>query len=450
MKLTLALVALLVVAPAAAGDRIVLDNGGTIDAIRWWNDGANVKIETASGVLAVPRTFVVRIEPASAPAGNAAATAPSNSKPAAAPVSTATAPAPASTGAPPPASEAPPREAPTKLSRLIDEGSEALRKRDFETAMLRFHEAIRLDPSRVDARTGYALAEIALGRDAAALSVVLDGLALDPKSADLHEVLGDIRDREERVEDALTSWREAFRLSPNDRRREKILKAERELAAGRDYAFSAAAHFNMRYDGEVDPDLAKEVEDHLERRYRELEAQYQHAPSQPIAVILYPKTEFHTVTQASESVSGLFDGKIRVPLGGLRRLTDPARRVLSHELAHAFIHARSRGQCPRWLHEGMAQLAEPRVSTPNDRKEVAALAAAADPLAWTKGDFSYPAALSLTRDLEQRGGFDALVRVLERLGSGEKLDEAIRGEFALDFGDIVRSWAATAQETPAR
>jgi tetratricopeptide (TPR) repeat protein len=135
----------------------------------------------------------------------------------------------------------------------------AFLRRDFETASSRFERAFNLDPSLGVARAGYARSEMALGRDERALPVVLDGLVRDPGSADLHEVLGDLRNQEEQVEDALRSWREAFRIAPGDRLREKILKGERELHAGRDYAFSAAPHFNLRYDGTIDSELSTEI-----------------------------------------------------------------------------------------------------------------------------------------------------------------------------------------------
>ena len=47
--------------------------------------------------------------------------------------------------------------------------------------------------------------------------------------------------REERVQDALGAWRRAFALSPDDRLRDKILKAERELHVGRGYELSTTS-----------------------------------------------------------------------------------------------------------------------------------------------------------------------------------------------------------------
>ena len=73
---------------------------------------------------------------------------------------------------------------------------------------------------------------------------------------------------------------------------------------------------------------------------------------QAITVILYPLQEFREVTQAPENVAGLYDGKIRVPLGGLQRVDDAARRLLVHELTHAFVHSKTRGNCPTWRRSG--------------------------------------------------------------------------------------------------
>ena len=92
-------------------------------------------------------------------------------------------------------------------------------------------------------------------------SSVLDALAREPGHPALLELRGDLFNRQERGESALQSWREAFEHSANDRLREKMLKAERELQAGRDYALATSSHFNLRYDGEVDLKLADAVTD---------------------------------------------------------------------------------------------------------------------------------------------------------------------------------------------
>ena len=411
---------LVFVSPGAHADVLHLQGGGTIEAEHWWIDGDTLQVESKGGVVGIPRTMLVRVEPAT-PKTSAAQAQPAKA-------------------APTPAHGVRP-----EIAAKMNEGNAALTVRDFETAALRFYDVMKAEPDAAGPRIGYAAAEMALGRDAMALPVVLDGLARDPASADLLEVLGVLRDREERVDDALASWREAFLLAPSDRLRERIVKAERELTAGRDYAYSAAAHFTLRYDGALDQDLVAQLTDFLEDRFREITQTYRHSPSQSITVLLYPQQAFHDVTQVGSEIAGLYDGKIRVPMGGLKKLDPEAQRVLTHELTHAIVASKTRGNCPRWLQEGLAQMAEPRTLRRSDvvalRQSVRADSAAT----WPDQAFSYPAALSFTRFLEDRRGFDLLVVLLGRLGDGETPDAALTGLYSANLAELAANWAESLQ-----
>jgi len=406
-------------APSAHADILHLQGGGMIATDHWWIEGDTLHVESAGGLVGLPRTMLVRVEPGQvkAAASEAPKAAPKARRPVAQDVAT-----------------------------TMSEGNAALAARDFETAALKFYEVVKAEPDAVGPRVGYAAAEMALGRDAMALPVILDGLARDPQAADLHEVFGVLRDREERVDDALTAWREAFRLAPSDRLRDRIIKAERELAAGRNYSYSAAAHFTLRYDGALDQDLVAALTDFLEDRYGDLTRTYRHAPSQTITVLLYPQQAFRDVTQAGSEVAGLFDGKIRVPMGGLKKLDLGAKRVLTHELTHAIVQSKSRGTCPRWLHEGLAQAAEPRTLKRADQIALRRSVRADAPATWPDQAFTYPAALSFTRFLEERRGFDLLVVLLGRLGDGETVDAAFTSLYGATYAELAAAWAESLQQ----
>jgi tetratricopeptide (TPR) repeat protein len=419
----------LLAAPTLA-DRLHLESGGHIDTPAWWIEGDWLMYESAEGTIGIPRAIVVRIEsgdPGEEPEGLRGWNAPSPPKPG---------------GSRRSGQEAVSAE----LSDLLGRAQAALQSRDFESASSCFLEAVNEAPSLYVARVGYAVSSIALGRDGLAMSVVQDGLAREPDRPELLEVFGDLRYREERVEESLASWRRAFNLAPNDRLREKILKAERELHAGGDYDIAASSHFNLRYDGEVDVALASAVMDYLEDQYWVLADLYRHAPAQPITVQLFPKREFREVTQSPEWVGGLYDGKIRVPLGGLSRLDPRARGVLSHELTHAVIHSKTRGNCPRWLHEGLAQIAEGKKQLRSEREQIVRHLASVEPEDWDSAGFSYPLALSLTRYLESRQGFDALVYVLQQLGDGADISAALLQVYGQDYAGLCRSWALAVVE----
>jgi hypothetical protein len=414
------LIALL--APAALADRLHLEGGGHIDTDSWWVENGWLMYESASGTIGIPRSSVVRIERGERAAG------------------------PAPQQARPSRVKSGDRK---ELRENLERARKALESRDYEMASAYYLSVINEEPKLIGARVGYAVSEAALGRDDMALSIVLDGLVQEPDNPQLREILGDLRYRDERLDDALREWRQAFEAAPGDRLRDKILKGERELHASRDYDFKATPHFNMRYDGDVDLDLASAVMDYLEEQYWVVTDAYNHSPPQPITVQLFPTREFREVTQSPEWVGGLYDGKIRVPLGGLDALTVRARRVLVHELTHAVVHSKSRGNCPRWLHEGLAQIAEGKKLTPALLEKIAGKLAKGEAISWDAEGFSYPMALSLTRHLESRQGFGGLVLLLELLGDGAALDAALLQLYREDYSAICRRWKSEiAEEYP--
>jgi len=415
-------------------DRLHLEGGGILEADSWWVEGETIQYQGQAGTIGIPRSIVVRIEP-SDPAGTGTLESPSKTSPPRGAVE-----APPPPGSPRPWETKEDRDG-AEAQRLLKEAVQALTTREFETASSLFLRTLQLRPSVTSARVGYALGEIALGRDERALPVILEGLVQDPADADLNELLGDLRNREELVADAVRSWKEAFRLSPNDRLRDKIMKGERELHAGRNYDFTATAHFNIRHDGTLAPELASEIIDFLEDSYRDLSHTFHHSPPQPITVLLYPDRQFKDVTLAQDSIAGLYDGKIRVPLGGIRRVDEGARRVLVHELTHAVVHSMTRGNCPRWLQEGLAQRMEGRSLSRSGRKHVKDMLQSVDPARWESREFSYAAALSLTLYLEGRRGLGGLRAVLSNLGEGQDLERSLRDVFGEGYPDICRRWA---------
>jgi hypothetical protein len=410
---------LFVVAAALApvcADRLQLDNGGHIDVDRWWLEGDVVVYEAAGGTVGIPRAMVVSIE-----AGPAAST----------PVTDASA---------PDASRPEAVDDAAATRENLRRAQDALENRDFELASSYYLALVQDQSELYVARVGYAVSEIELGRDGLALSVVLDGISRQPDRAELHILLGELRYRDERLDDALRSWRRAFELDPDDKLRDRILKVERELHTSRYYDFASSSHFNLRYDGTVDLDLASAVIDHLEEQYWVVTESFRHSPSQPITVQLFPEREFREVTQAPEWAGGLYDGKIRVPLGGLTRLNTDAKRVLTHELTHAVVHSKSRGNAPRWLQEGLAQMAEGKRPLRRDLQKIAERLERSSPEEWGSLEFSYPLALAVSQYLSTRSGFDSLVELVGRLGSGASTDEALREVYGQDYSEICRDW----------
>lgn len=409
---------------SSAAVRVHFVSGGSVTGDRAWADGPNLLLESGTGTVGFPLELVTRVESVDEPPG---------------------------TLEPRPSAGPPGSTEPRGLGQeRLEEAVAALRGGDVDRAALLFHRALQDSPERTDVRVGYALAEMARGRDPIALSVVLDGLVSAPDDPGLLEVLGDLRNREERVDDALRAWRDAARADPLPRLEEKILRAERELEAGRDYAFSATAHFTVRHDGDLDRAFSGAIEDFLEEQWVDLTSAFRHAPSQPVTVILYPERAFRDVTQTTNEVAGLYDGKIRIPLGGLHRIDPALERVLRHELTHAIVHSKTRGRAPRWLQEGLAQWSEPRPLPTAQVLTMRGAILAGEPATWDKRAFSYPAALSFVLWLESERGFSALVSALDHLGEGVSIDAALSAAYGQGYADLCNRWADSLKRTGGR
>ncbi len=404
----------------AAADRLRLEGGGEIQAVAWWVEGETLYYEGTAGTIGIPRSMVVAVEPRGSTHGG------ENRSPA---------------RAPDPAPSPEPALSMETVAERMEFAGEALERREFSIAADAFESLLRQSPELGAARLGAAIARLALDQDVLALGLVLDGLVKTPDDPRLLELLGDLRNREERVEDGLRSWRSAFAVAPGDRLREKILKGERELHVGRTYETIRTAHFNARFDGDIDRQVANEMIAYLEEQFWDLAGEFRHTPSQPITALIYPDSAFRDVTESPGWVGGVFDGKIRVPLGGLRKLDSRGRDVLRHELTHAVVHSKSRGNCPRWLHEGLAQQAEGKSLGRTDRRAIAARLAKGEPESWEADGFSYPMALSLTLYLHSLRGPAGMVELLERLGDGQSIDDALRAVYGEHHKGLARRWA---------
>jgi len=449
---------------SARADVIHLKNGATIQADGWEVRGDDLLVRQGTGRVVIPRAEVVSIDATAPQARPTTALAPHPGSAPSRPGATAAIIPPI----PPPASQAIAREpSRDRLLQAVEDlkqrigdypvaraentrqlvdllnhiGTLAYKGRDYDQAAGRFREALTYDGKSASAQFGLAATYVAQGQDLYARSVLDQALLDHPEDADLHALQGDVYYSEERPEEALAAWQRAFMIRPTEAVRTRIDKLRRERAIDSDYVRSEAAHFTLKYDGErAGTDLSGQILDYLEQQFRDLEGRFDYYPSQPIIVILYPQRQFYEATLAESNVGGLFDGKIRVPIGGLQQIDAEARSVLVHELTHAFIAGKSRGAAPRWLHEGLAQYMEGR-RTPGPTAAVLArqYRTMSNPEAWGQ-TFSYPSALSFVEFLIAREGLPRLVDVLDAIGRGATLDDAFEKGLRETTGDLRRAW----------
>jgi hypothetical protein len=132
-----------------------------------------------------------------------------------------------------------------------------------------------------------------------------------------------------------------------------------------------------------------------------------------------------------------FDGRIRVATGNLGRDVPPGlENILTHELVHAFVDARTRGLAPRDLDEGLAQYLSGHRSN-GVSPEQAAL--------FVKGGrvevyLFYRAALSFVQFLIERYRQTTMIDLLAALGETRDVDSAFRAAYRESYEEARDEW----------
>ncbi len=313
-----------------------------------------------------------------------------------------------------------------------------------DAALDDYDRALALVPSHP-----YALAEagwvhLEAGRPERARGFAETALAYDLDNAAARVLRGEVLYRDERLDDALEDFEAAAARRPDDADlRARIEKVRRELAAQRDFRRADSSHFTLLFDGAGDAALRTLLLDALERALDDLRGEIDPGPIPPLSVIAYTREAFNATTGAGNEVGGLFDGKIRLPAGGVTAPSAALERVVRHELVHALLHARGRGEVPRWLHEGLAQLLEPR----DLARSLAALRAARDAGGDPAAAFSYPSAHAFTVFLDREYSRSRLLWYVDLLGERTPEPEAFERAFGVSRAgalDGYRRWLAAA------
>jgi len=272
---------------------------------------------------------------------------------------------------------------------------------------------------------------------------------------DLLYVLGRAHYDTGNLTDALAAWDQALVLDPG---RKDIAaaaeKARRELSVegGMERGFSS--RFMISYDGDERSQLADQVLDILETAYNRVGSDLSHFPVTRVPVLIYTRTDYRKVTKSPDWSGGLYDGKIRLPLGGVTEIHEGLRSLLFHEYTHVVIHELTSGNCPTWLNEGLAEL-EGRRESSHPLTDLAAAVNRGDllPLPLLEGSFSslssqkallaYQQSYSFVDYLVQTYGWYKVKDLLVALGSGMSISasfESVFHDLMLDYAGAYQEW----------
>jgi hypothetical protein len=407
------------VAQNAWADTIVLKNGRVIEADRAWFEGSQVLYEKNGGRFGLPRTLVDRLEQKTPPE---------------------------------------PSSDPDvlKARELLAVGAAREAKRFLKLSLNR-------DPLSIPALQAMTEANLRLGEERAAKESAEKAVRLDDRSPISRELLGDALAAT--GDFAEVQYRKSLQLHANPEVERKL--AELQAQGGLPYGLSSppspsitpaipasattGAEFRIRYDGGVNEPLGMAVLGTLTATYREYARRLGFRPDEPVTVVLQTAAAFQD-GRAPYWAEGLNDGTIRVPVRGLNEPTPRLSLVLRHELAHSFVSAKTGGNCPTWLHEGIAQWLEGG----DPAREDAALAAPARegrliPLLSLEGPFqnlseadasqAYAESLSAVAHILRKRGEAGVLRLLSALGDRLPSEEALPVALALSYPEFQESWA---------
>jgi tetratricopeptide (TPR) repeat protein len=311
-----------------------------------------------------------------------------------------------------------------------------------------YEEALRFQPENSTILIYYAGLLVRTGNAAQALPYAQRAVQSAPNSPDAYTMLGYTQFASDHTKDAITSFQHSLALRPDAAVQQFLSKAQRENTVESDFAQHESSHFVLHYEGkQTSESFRAQILTALESDYDDLARDLGNPPRDSILVTLYTEQAFFDVTHAPMWSGALNDGKLRIPVNGLTTMTSDLARVLKHELAHSFITQLSGGRCPQWLHEGIAQLLEPKnLGGSGHTVSLVFKAQRNIPLNALEGSFmqfsgaeaalAYAESLAAVSYINETYGMSDIQRILQRLSQGNSTEAALRATIHSDYGQL--------------
>jgi len=330
----------------------------------------------------------------------------------------------------------------SQASRLLGEaylrlGMQHLKGGDEPAAREAFAEAKSYLPDDPRPWQGTAIAWMHAGQPAAAVGELQEALAMAGEQPELLVLLGRAHYAAGDLVQAEEAWQKAAELGGAAEVTALLDKVRRERQAESAMRRDLAGRFTLAYASGVSDSLASAVLDTLQDAYSDLGADLGYYPEADIPVLLYAREDFAAVTRSPQWAGGLYDGKIRVPLGGVQRMNSSLKALLYHEYMHVLVRFLGKGRVPVWLNEGLAEMAGRRHFKPPQPKEPAGRRL--DPAALERSFAELPVELvplayeqshARVQRLIELCGWPPLGELLQRLGTGAGWEAAVVAAYA--------------------
>lgn len=292
---------------------------------------------------------------------------------------------------------------------------------------------------------------VVLGRGEVESAAATEEVNQQARDAAAHLALGIDFYKRDDLQNSLSHFQEALRLEPgNSTAQQLIAKVSREAKVEDRFNNKEGTHFNVKYEGGESDVPGHVVAIILEEAYQKVGSDLGFYPDDSITTILYSAEQFMDVTRAPAWSGGIYDGKIRIPVGGLRERTEVLEKVIFHEYAHAVVHRMGGGRVPVWLNEGIAQYEDGRNEGRDDLFRYLASAEKLVPLKYLEGSFmglnqnqaivAYGEGLSAVKYIMDEYGMGMLTRLVSSYKDGKGSEAAIKDTFQMTYKEFQESW----------
>jgi tetratricopeptide (TPR) repeat protein len=440
---------------SAWADTIVLKSGARIVVDSATERNGRVEYTIGDNTLTIPKSIVVRIEAGGVPASSSLDTASSK------------------TAEPPAVHEEMAvsedliarvirnnQVDPAALKAIEDEGVAAQtagafaiaagfeeNHSEYAAAANHLQEALRFLPNHPVLLENYAQILLRLGRNAEGLALAEQATRANSKSAVAFSIYGYALYKNDKSREAIAALKKSLQLAPEPQVKQLLDRLERESKTEADFRQQESSHFTLRYEGSQAPDaLRQQILDLLEDDYRDLQNDLGASPKN-IFVSLYTDQAFFDVTQAPAWSAALNDGKIRVPISGIKAVTPELARVLRHELTHSFVSQIAHNRAPQWLNEGIAEVEE-GTTTRAFGSRLALLYSTGHqlPLNLLEGSFeslssgeasvAYAESVATVEFVRTTYGMSDVARILKRIGEGQSVETALRSTIHVGYAEL--------------
>ncbi|MFZ0799990.1 MAG: peptidase MA family metallohydrolase [Terriglobales bacterium] len=329
---------------------------------------------------------------------------------------------------------------------------------NFPQAKRYYESALRFQPDNSTLLIYYSATLMRTGQAAEALPYAQHAANIAPDSPDAVAMLGFVQFASDHTPDAIRSWKKSLALRPDATVSQYLARAVRESSAEADFSRRESSHFNLHFEGkDTSETFRRDLLATLDSEYDDLVRDLGYSPGNNIAVTLYTQQAFFDVTRAPSWSGAINDGKLRIPISGVQRVTPDLARVLKHELTHSFVAQMSGDRCPTWLNEGIAQIEEGKSSASNGRQLAQLFAAGNEiPFNMLEGSFisfsapeaivAYAESLAATEYIRDAYGMSEIAHILERLSQGSSTEAALRATIHSDYRQLQQEMTSKLKE----